>query len=146
MQHTSAPPSSSPHGTTGGGHEERDVSFRPIIIGLIGLLALLVLGAILMRLLMGYLAVQQARTSPRANPLAQRFARQLPPEPRLQTDPLQDLLNLHKDEDALLNNYAWVDRKVGTVRIPIERAMELLAERGLPARPQSGSTPSGGTQ
>jgi hypothetical protein len=34
----------------------------------------------------------------------------------------------------LLEGYQWVDEQAGVVRIPIERAMELLAERGLPSR------------
>ena len=55
------------------------------------------------------------------------------PTPRLQTDDgNQDVADLHAREDLLLNNYSWADQAQGKVRIPIERAMELLAERGLP--------------
>lgn len=55
------------------------------------------------------------------------------PTPRIQTDDgNQDVADLHAREDLLLNNYSWVDRAQGRVRIPIDRAMELLAERGLP--------------
>jgi hypothetical protein len=55
------------------------------------------------------------------------------PEPRLQTDNgNQDVADLHAREDLLLENYTRVDGKAGTVRIPIERAMELVAQRGLP--------------
>jgi hypothetical protein len=58
------------------------------------------------------------------------------PAPRLQMDNGdQDLANLHEREDLLLNYYSWVDRSKGTVRIPIERAMELIAQRGLPVAP-----------
>jgi hypothetical protein len=58
------------------------------------------------------------------------------PSPRLQIDNgNQDLANLHEREDLLLNYYSWVDRSQGTVRIPIERAMELIAQRGLPVAP-----------
>ncbi len=38
-------------------------------------------------------------------------------------------------EDLLLDNYSWVDQSQGKVRIPIERAMELIAQRGLPVAP-----------
>ena len=51
-----------------------------------------------------------------------------PPEPRLQTSPALDLKTLRDAEDAHLHSYAWVDRKAGAVRIPIERAMELVAK------------------
>ncbi|MGD0682199.1 MAG: hypothetical protein ABR990_09110 [Terracidiphilus sp.] len=55
------------------------------------------------------------------------------PTPRLQTDDgNQDVVDLHAREDLLLDNYSWVDQQQGKVRIPIERAMELLAQRGLP--------------
>ena len=55
----------------------------------------------------------------------------------MQTDPLQELQTLHAEEDAVLNSYGWVDRKAGVVRIPVQRAIELLAQRGLPARQSS---------
>jgi hypothetical protein len=60
--------------------------------------------------------------------LTQRF-----PTPRLQTDDgNQDVADLHLREDLLLDNYSWADQGQGKVRIPIERAMELIAQRGLP--------------
>jgi hypothetical protein len=55
------------------------------------------------------------------------------PTPRVQSDDgNQDVADLHAREDLLLSNYTWVDESKGTVRIPIERAMELIAQRGLP--------------
>jgi hypothetical protein len=58
------------------------------------------------------------------------------PTPRLQTDDgSQDIADLHTREDLLLDNYSWIDRSKGTLRIPIERAMELIVERGLPVAP-----------
>jgi len=60
------------------------------------------------------------------------------PTPRLQTDNgAQDLVNLHQREDLLLDHYSWVDQSQGKVRIPIQRAMELLARRGLPVEPET---------
>lgn len=65
--------------------------------------------------------------------LAQRF-----PTPRLQTDDgYQEIADMHAKEDLLLENYSYVDQGKGTVRIPIERAMELIAQRGLPVAPAS---------
>jgi hypothetical protein len=61
------------------------------------------------------------------------------PTPRVQTDDgNQDVADLHQREDLLLDNYSWVDPMQGAqgkVRIPIERAMELIAQRGLPVAP-----------
>ena len=56
------------------------------------------------------------------------------PTPRLETDDgNQDTADLHAKEDLLLDNYSTSnDIPAGTVRIPIERAMELVLQRGLP--------------
>lgn len=63
--------------------------------------------------------------------MTQRF-----PTPRLQTDDgNQDLADLHAREDLLLDHYSWIDHDGGKVRIPIDRAMELIAQRGLPVVP-----------
>jgi hypothetical protein len=58
------------------------------------------------------------------------------PTPRLQLDDgNQDVADLHARENLLLENYSWVDQSRGKVRIPIERAMEIVAQRGLPVAP-----------
>lgn len=58
------------------------------------------------------------------------------PTPRVQVDDgNQDVVDLHEREDLLLDNYTWVDPARTKVRIPIERAMELIAQRGLPVAP-----------
>ena len=63
----------------------------------------------------------------------------LPPEPRLQSTPVKDLAAIRAEEDAVLNGYAWVDKEKGVVRIPVDRAIDLLAQRGLPARQSTGA-------
>lgn len=63
------------------------------------------------------------------------------PTPRLQIDDgAQDLVNLHRREDLLLDHYSWVNQAQGKVRIPIERAMELIAQHGLPVEATPAST------
>ena len=55
------------------------------------------------------------------------------PAPRVQTDDgLQDMADLHTREDLLLEHYTWANQAQGKVRIPIELAMQLVAQRGLP--------------
>jgi hypothetical protein len=59
------------------------------------------------------------------------------PQPRIEEDDgNQDITDLHAREDLLLDHYSYVADKPGTIRIPIERAMQLIAERGLPTAPQ----------
>lgn len=64
---------------------------------------------------------------------------QEPPSPRLQTQPFKDIYQLKAEQLGALHSYGWIDKATGVVHIPIERAMELTVQRGLPAR-QGGST------
>ena len=62
------------------------------------------------------------------NQMVQRF-----PTPRLQTDDgNEEIAEMHSREDLLLGYYSWVDRPSGKIRIPIARAMQLVAQHGLP--------------
>lgn len=63
-----------------------------------------------------------------------RFAdeERVPPPPRLQHDPAVDLAQLHRRTSERLHTYGWVNRSRDVVHIPIQRAMALVAERGLP--------------
>ncbi len=72
-------------------------------------------------------------------------AAKLPPEPRLQANAVEDLRQMRAVEDQVLNSYGWVDRKKGVVRIPIDRAIELLAQRGLPGRAGRGTPNNAGS-
>ena len=58
-----------------------------------------------------------------------------PPGPNLQVDPRQQLLDLRADEERMLTTYGWVDETHGLVRVPIDRAMDLIVEQGLPTPP-----------
>src|ERR1700759_2829663 len=78
------------------------------------------------------------------------------PPPHLEIKPGASLAELRAGEEADLNSYGWVDRKTETIRIPIDRAMQLILARGLPdvgagktplslmqARPAETATPPG---
>jgi hypothetical protein len=71
-------------------------------------------------------------------------ALQLPPEPRLEQNPELDSTRLVEEANAQLEGYGWVNKRAGTAHIPIERAIELLVEKGVGpqgAQPQ-GSAPA----
>jgi len=64
------------------------------------------------------------------------------PTPRVQTDDGNlDVADLHAREDLLLDNYSWIDKSQGKVRIPIERAMQIIAQKGLPVAPEVQQAP-----
>ena len=63
-------------------------------------------------------------------PLAAGQPEQLPPAPRLQQFPQNDIYRFRTDENALLERFGWMNREAGIVHIPIEEAMRLTLERG----------------
>jgi hypothetical protein len=115
-------------------HEESDVNIRAIF----GFGAALVVVAAVIHLLIfvlfGFFNTREGLSGPTEYPLAVAKENRLPPEPRLQTNPREDLSELRAKEDQILGTYGWVDKNAGVVRIPIEVAMKLTLERGLPAR------------
>lgn len=56
------------------------------------------------------------------------------PQPRLLVNEPANLADLRKHEQEMLTTYGWMDQSAGIVRLPIDRAKELLIERGLPVR------------
>ena len=58
----------------------------------------------------------------------------LPPPPNLLINEPMNLQQFRAREVNELESYGWLDKNAGTVRLPINRAMDLLLERGLPAR------------
>jgi len=116
------------------GHEERDVSIRPIALTVAGLIVVVIAVFVFIQVLLNVLAGIQSRRSAAPSPLAGAYGMKEPPAPRLQTDPVADLQAQRARDQALLSSYAWVDRDAGVVRMPIERAIEVLAARGLPSR------------
>jgi len=82
-----------------------------------------------------YLKNREAEEGLPLSPTAMVNAQKQPPEPRLQRYPARDMRDMRADEDRILNQYAWIDPDKGIVRIPVDRAMDLIAQRGLPAAP-----------
>jgi hypothetical protein len=115
-------------------HEESDVNIIAIFAFGLGLVVVAAVVSLLVFVLFRFFEVREAARVPLAYPLAISREGALPPEPRLQTNPRQDLADLRAKEDALLTTYGWVDKSAGVVRIPIDEAMKLTLQRGLPAR------------
>lgn len=116
----------------GVGHEESTVELKPIILFAVILVVVSALSFAGVWLLLDFLRLHQARTDTPLSALADPQA--LPPAPRLQVSPTRDLTQLRQTEDTILNAYRWIDKDAGIVGIPVEQAIKILAERGLPAR------------
>lgn len=77
-------------------------------------------------------------------PLAAEQQPPRPPEPVLQRDPAADMAGFRATDEGTLEGYGWVDRGAGRVHIPIDEAIRLTLERGLPSRPQEGAATAPG--
>jgi hypothetical protein len=115
-------------------HEETDVNIRAILGFAVALIAVAIVVHVLVWVLFRFFEARAARQTTVEYPLAIQQENRLPPEPRLQTNPREDLRELRESEEQVLTTYGWVDRNAGVVRIPIEQAMKLAIERGLPTR------------
>jgi len=121
-----------PHTTTSGGYEKSDASPRGLLYMVLVTTGFLVLACLSLIWLFDHFEKTQNPGSFVAAPFA--GPRALPPPPRIQPDPGADLQSYRESEQNLLNTYGWVDRQNGVVRMPVDRAMELLLQRGLPTR------------
>ena len=130
------------HGT----YERRDIGVAGVIYFFLGLAAVTV---VIQFLLGGFYKVLDKRINTEQAPVSPLVmnlptdTRHIPnnypdkafPDPRLENDERNQLNQIRRSEEQTLNSYGWVDEKSKTVRIPIERAMDLVAQRGLPVRP-----------
>jgi hypothetical protein len=129
-------------------HEESDVNIRAIFGFALGLFVVAAVVHVAIYFLFVLFANREASgDAVRAYPLSIGQENRLPPEPRLQTNPKQDLRDLRAAEDVVLNGYRWVDRNAGVVGIPVSEAMKLTLQRGLPSRPAASApaAPGAGT-
>ena len=115
-------------------HEESDVNVAAILRYGAGLLLVGVIVFVFLAWLLGVYERQYARAQTQVYPMAAGQQDRLPPEPRLQNDPQQELRDLRAKQEQLLTGYGWVNKEAGVARIPIDEAMRMVVERGLPVR------------
>jgi hypothetical protein len=117
------------------GHELSDVSIGGLVTFLAGLVISLAVVVIAVAGLFVWLMRQADRADPPQPPLAELRAKQ-PPAPRLQESPAREMRHLAAEQAALLKHTTWIDKERKIVQIPIERAMDMVAKRGLPDWPR----------
>jgi hypothetical protein len=115
-------------------HEESDVNIRGIFAFAGGLAIVTVVVGFVVWGLFVYFNTRPESTRAPEFPLATTQERREPPEPRLQTNPREDMRELRDAEQETLTTYGWVDRNAGIVRIPVDDAIKLTLQRGLPSR------------
>lgn len=113
------------------GHEPADVRVRSIVYTILGLLAAIAVSGAFVGGVLFAMQDRQGTAEDLASASAVSGAKLLPPEPRLQIAPEADRRALEEAARAQLNSYGWTEEQ-GRARIPIGRAMELLANHGWP--------------
>jgi hypothetical protein len=115
--------------------EPSDINTRSTFVS--GVSALIGIWVIvgLIYFLFAYLAHERTVNSPPPLPI-EAHGNPLPPEPRLQPSPHKDLMKMRTREDWEFSHYFWVDKTKGKIAIPIERAMDIVAARGIPPQKQ----------
>lgn len=114
-------------------YETRDFTVRAVALFFGGVVILGLLALVAMFGLIRMMTERQGVGG--ASVMAKPDPAQDPPAPRLQIAPIQEWQQMRAEEEAQLQNYSWIDREKGIAAIPIERAMELLVERGARERP-----------
>jgi hypothetical protein len=116
-----------PHTPNGAGHEHSEISVRTVVVSL----AALLIGVVMVV----FLVIGIFRFFHSENHIDQTikdYQQQIPPEPRVEERPYEQLASIRAREDHVLSTFAWVDKNQGVVRIPIEQAIDKLAQQGLP--------------
>jgi hypothetical protein len=126
---------------SGSSYEHTDANVKAIVKFGIWLVVTALVVHVGMGLMYGMLIEQSKEMAEQRYPLAGPDAPQ-PPEPRLQEAPSRDMDQFRTGEAQRLQTYGWIDKEAGVVHIPIEEAMRLTVERGLPARADAPGQPA----
>ena len=114
------------HSPNGAGHEQSEVSVRVIVVSL----AVLLIGALMVCFLVVGI-FQYFHHENQVDQIVKNTQQQIPPEPRVEEHPWEQLVTVRAREDHVLNTYAWVDQQNGVVRVPINQAIDMLAKQGV---------------
>ena len=140
----------------GPGFERQDLGSKPILafivsVVVIGVLVYYVIWGIFhfldaydrknQKTMSPMVQVEQDTREPYPAKTAEKIQQQFP-EPRLEDNERTELNDFRYSEEEKLNSAGWVDQSAGVAHIPIDRAMELIAQRGLPTTPQAGTEPA----
>ena len=115
-------------------HETSDVNAWSIGKFAIALALVCVASMAILLALFHYFITQEGPMPQKAYSALSDAKVKLPPSPDLEVTEYLDLASERAAEDAILNSYGWIDKQKGVVRIPIAKAIDLLAQKGLPSR------------
>lgn len=131
------PPSASPSA-----HEGADLHIRSVVKVAALLGVTLIVSILIVTLFFKLLEKTYPKRTSESSPMVAES--DLPPLPRLQTNPLRDLQAVRTVEGSHLDRYAWIDREHGVAQIPIDRAMMLWTKSysATPPAPTTNAAPA----
>jgi|SRR6516162_742749 hypothetical protein len=138
---TNEPHGQEPPVDRGLGYEPRDASIKGLLQFAFWMAVVLVITLFAMRGLFDYIKKAQP-LGPTSSPLVKEGQRVLPPSPRLQVHPHQELADYCAEQQRDVNSYGWLNQQAGVVHIPVDRAIDLILAKGLPTR-ASNEAPAG---
>jgi len=114
--------------------EDSDAQPKPVILAGVAVLLLALVAVGIVFLVFEHLKHEHAEQSPPPLPITAKIGHGVPqpPEPRLQENPPRDLERYIAEQEKALHSYGWVDKQGGVVSIPIDRAIDLIVQRGIP--------------
>jgi hypothetical protein len=116
-------------------HEPGDVNAQALTKFGLSMAALIVVFLFGLWGMFEYLKNREAELGLPLSPTAIVNAQKHPPDPQLQAHAAQAMRDWRAAEDRAMHQYAWIDPDKGIVQIPVDRALDLIAQRGLPAAP-----------
>ncbi|MBZ5592494.1 MAG: hypothetical protein LAP39_09675 [Acidobacteriia bacterium] len=122
-------------------HEHTDADSRAITQFGIALTFFLIVSQLVLWWVFSSFSKREQKLSPPVPAIVKAEAPHEPPEPRLQANPQLDMRKMLEEENEALTHYGWVDPDRGIVRLPIERALDILAKKGLPQFKAEGAKP-----
>lgn len=114
---------------------DSELNFRAILAFVGGLTGVTLVVFALMWGVASFFKGSLVKRDPAPPKLSEAREARLPPGPNLQPNPIADLAAFRAAEEVELSKWAWVDREKGVARVPVERALEIVVSRGLPAPP-----------
>jgi hypothetical protein len=124
-------PQGIPAGGLQTGHEKTTIEVGPLLISAVVLAAVIVVCQFVLLWWMRDMRTEEVENKA-LHPGRQEIPVEDFPQPRLQKRPPVELSEINREERIRTSSYGWVDKKAGIARIPVDRAIEILAQKGLP--------------
>ncbi|MEP7009408.1 MAG: hypothetical protein ABJC13_03720 [Acidobacteriota bacterium] len=134
-----------PHGHStdpSGEATDSELNVKAIVYAGVGTVVVTLVSMILVFWMFQGFKKLEDREDPKPSALPEAAERQVPPSPRLELSPPENLKELRESEATVLDAPSWIDQAQGKVRLPIDLALDVVARRGLGEAPSAEAAPT----